>query len=125
MIAMRCGFLAWAGLVILQLVWHGWWAPPANGQIALALALTLPPLLLPLLALRRGAKRALLWVGIISLGYFCHGVVAAWSEATVRLPAIVEIALSVLLIGTLGWIVRSEKRATPPVSAHQPMPPPD
>ena len=123
MIAIRCGFLAWAGLVLLQLVCHAWWAPPANGQIALALALTLPPLLLPLLALRRGARRALLWVGIISLGYFCHGVVAAWSEASVRLPAIVEIALCVLLIGTLGWIVRSEKRTAQVVSTRPPTSP--
>lgn len=105
--AMRCGFLAWAGLVILQLVWHAWLAPPVNGQIGLALALTLPPLLLPLLALRRSAKRALLWIGIISLGYFSHGVVVAWAVPSMRLPALIEIILCVLLIGTLGWITRS------------------
>ena len=110
MMAMRCGFLAWAGLVILQIVWHAWLAPPANGQIGLALALTLPPLLLPLLALLRSAKRALLWIGIISLGYFCHGVVAAWSIASMRALAIIEIILCVLLIGTLGWITRSAKK---------------
>lgn len=111
MMAMRSGFVAWAGLVILQLVWHTWLAPPANGQIGLALAFTLPPLLLPLLALRRSAKRALLWIGIISLGYFCHGVVAAYSIPSMRLPAWIEIILCVLLIGTLGWITRSAKKA--------------
>lgn len=110
MMAMRCGFLAWAGLLILQIVWHAWLAPPANGQIGLALALTLPPLLLPLLALRRSAKRALLWIGIISLGYFCHGIVAAWSIPSMRLLAITEVILCVLLIGTLGWITRSAKK---------------
>ena len=110
MMAMRCGFLAWAGLVILQLVWHAWLAPPANGQIGLALALTLPPLLLPLLALRRGRKRALLWIGIISLGYFCHGVVVAWAIPSMRLPAWIEIILCVLLIGTLGWITRGARK---------------
>ena len=110
MIAMRCGFLAWAGLVILQIVWHAWLAPPVNGQIGLALALTLPPLLLPLLALRRSAKRALLWIGIVSLGYFCHGVVAAWSIALMRMLAIIEVILCVLLIGTLAWITRSTQR---------------
>lgn len=111
MMAMRCGFLAWAGLVILHVVWHAWLAPPANGQIGLALALTLPPLLLPLLALRRSAKRALLWIGIISLGYFSHGVVAAYSIPSMRLLASIEIVLCVLLIGTLGWITRSAKKA--------------
>lgn len=108
--AMRCGFLAWFALVVLQIAWHAWLAPPANGQISLALMLTLPPLLFPLLALRRGAKRALLWIGIISLGYFCHGVVAAWSIPAARLPATIEVALCVLLIGTLGWITRSAKK---------------
>ena len=108
--AMRCGFLAWAALVILQIVWHAWLAPPANGQIGLALALTLPPLLLPLLALRRGAKRALLWIGIVSLGYFCHGVVAAWAIPSMRGLALIEVVLCVLLIGTLGWITRGTTR---------------
>lgn len=111
MIAMRCGFLAWAALVVLQVVWHAWLAPPANGQIGLALLLTLPPLLLPLLALHRSAKRALLWIGIISLAYFCHGVVAAWSIPAMRVPATIEIILCVLLIGTLGWITRDAKKA--------------
>lgn len=110
MMAMRCGFLAWAGLVILQLVWHAWLAPPANGQIGLALALTLAPLLLPLLALLRSAKRALLWIGIISLGYFCHGVVVAWGIPSMRALAVVEIVLCVLLIFTLGWITRSARK---------------
>jgi uncharacterized membrane protein len=107
MMAMRCGFIAWAALVLLHLIWHTTLAPPANGQIGLALLLTLPPLVLPLLALRRGPRRALLWVGIVSLGYFVHGVVAAWAEPAVRAPALVEIALCVVLIGTLAWIARS------------------
>ncbi len=110
MIAMRCGFLAWAGLVILQIIWHAWLAPPTNAQVGLALALTLPPLLLPLLALRRSAKRALLWIGIVSLGYFCHGVVAAWSIPSMRRLAIIEIILCLLLIATLAWITRDAKR---------------
>ncbi|MFZ1839496.1 MAG: DUF2069 domain-containing protein [Dokdonella sp.] len=87
---------------------HGrkWFTSAVIGEMAL----TLPPLLLPLLALRSGAKRALLWIGIVSLGYFCHGVVAAWAIASMRWPAVIEVALCVLLIGTLGWITRSAKK---------------
>lgn len=110
MTPIRCGVVAWAALLILQLVWHAWLLPPANGQIGLALALTLPPLLLPMLALGRGIKRSLLWVGIVSLGYFCHGVVVAWSVPSMRLAASVEIVLCVALIGTLAWIARRGKR---------------
>lgn len=108
--ATRFGVIAWAALVLLQIIWYAWLAPPANGNIELALMLTLPPLILPLLALRRSLKRALLWVGIISLAYFCHGVVAAWSIPAVRLPALIEVALCVVLIGTLGSISRNEKK---------------
>jgi uncharacterized membrane protein len=109
--AIRCGVIAWMALLILQLAWHGWLMPPANGRIALALALTLPPLLLPLLGLRRGIKRSLLWVGIVSLGYFCHGVVVAWSHPSMRGMAVAEIFLCVALIATLAWIVRSDRSA--------------
>lgn len=102
-----CGFIAWAALTLLQLIWHAVIAPPANGQIGLALLLTLPPLLLPLLALRHGARRALLWVGIFSLGYFVHGVVVAWAVPSMRMLALIEVGICVVLIFTLGWIARS------------------
>lgn len=104
------GFAAWAGLVVLQPLWYLWLAPPANGRGWLALALTLPPLLLPLLAARRGARRVLLWIGIIALGYFSHGIVAAWANPAARLPALVEVGLCVALIVTLGAIARAGKR---------------
>lgn len=106
----RLGLAAWFALIVLQLAWYLWLAPPANDNAGLALLLTLPPLLLPLLALRRSVKRALLWVGIISLAYFCHGVVAAWSIPEVRLPALIEVALCVVLIGALGSISRKAKK---------------
>lgn len=101
-IALRAGFAAWAALVLLQFAWYLWLAPPANANPGLALALTLPPLLLPLLALRTSARRALLWVGILALFYFCHGVVAAWVVPEARLPALLETFLCVILIAALG-----------------------
>ena len=109
MSTVRFGLLTWAALVVLQLAWYLWLAPPQNGQSGLALALALPALLLPLLAYRRGARRMLLWVGIVSLFYFAHGIVAAYSEPTARVPAILEALLCVLLIGVLGVIARRDK----------------
>lgn len=103
------GFAAWAALLLLQPLWYLWLAPPGNNNGALALMLTLPPLLLPLLALRRGRRRALLWVGIISLGFFCHGVVAAYSHPSLRVPALIEVALCTVLIFSLGAIARTGK----------------
>jgi uncharacterized membrane protein len=104
------GLAAWAALILLHLLWHGWLAPPAGGSQPLALALTVGPLLLPLLALRRSLARALLWVGILGLFYFCHGVVAAWGVPQARWLAVVEILLCVVLIGALGWGARGFRR---------------
>ena len=75
-------------LVVLQLIWHGWLFPPQIHAVWLVLAITVIPLLLPLLALR-DVRRALLWVGILSLFYFCHGVSEAWSTAGERWLALV------------------------------------
>ena len=84
-------------------------APPATGSPWLALALTLPALLLPLLALRTGVARALFWVGIVALFYFCHGVVAAWTSPAARVPAIVECVLCVVSILAIGAIGKRDK----------------
>jgi uncharacterized membrane protein len=106
----RIGLFAWAALVVLQLAWHAWLFPAQLLPAWLVLTITVVPLLLPLLAIRN-VRRALLWAGILSLFYFCHGVSEAWSAPTERALAILEIVLTVLLIGTLGAGVRRKSRA--------------
>jgi uncharacterized membrane protein len=106
----RLGLLAWAALVVLQLIWHAWLFPPQLMPTWLVLAITVIPLLLPLLAIR-DARRALLWVGILSLFYFCHGIAEGWSSSSERWLALVEIVLTVLLIGTLGAGVKRKQRS--------------
>lgn len=107
------GLVAWALLVVLQLAWHAWLVPPQSMPLTLLLAITVIPLLLPLLALR-DVRRALLWVGILSLFYFCHGVSEAWGSAGERWLAIAEIVLTVLLIAALGAGVKRRPPAPPP-----------
>jgi uncharacterized membrane protein len=107
----RWGYLAWAALVLLQPAWYLWLAPPENGKPLYALLLTLPPLLLPLLSLAR-PRRALLWIGIIALFYFCHGIVAAWAVPNARVPALIEALLCIALIGAIGWDTHLRKRNT-------------
>ncbi|HEY0233128.1 MAG TPA: DUF2069 domain-containing protein [Dokdonella sp.] len=104
------GLVAWALLVLLQPTWYLWLARPAGGHPAFALLLTLPPLLLPLLALRSGPRRALLWVGIVALFYFCHGIVAAWVYPAARVPALLEVVFCVAVIGALGVDARRGRR---------------
>jgi len=107
----RLALAAWLALIVLQPVWYLWLAPPASGQSWFALLLTLPPLLLPLSALRRNLGRALLWAGIVALFYFCHGIVAAWAVPATRLPALLEVTLCCLLIAAIGARTRALKRA--------------
>lgn len=108
-IEQKLGLAAWAALAALQLLWHAWLLPPQSMPVALLLAITVIPLLLPLAALRQ-PRRALLWVGILALFYFCHGVAEAWSSPVERVLAVAEIALALLLIGTLGVGVRRPRR---------------
>lgn len=103
----RVGLAAWAGLFLVQVLWYTMY-PPISIPMWVALALTVPPLLLPLLSLPN-VTRALLWVGILALFYFCHGVSEAWSSTGDRWLAFVEIALTLLLIGSLGAGVRRRR----------------
>ena len=109
-IEQKLGLAAWAALTLLQPVWHGWLFPMASTTATLwVLGIATVPLLLPLFALRR-VTRALLWVGILALFYFCHGVAEAWSVPAERPLAIVEIVLTLVLIGALGAGVRQPRR---------------
>jgi len=106
------GLVAWGALVLLQLAWHGVMFPPTQLSMLFVLGITVVPLLLPVFSLP-DKRRALLWVGILSLFYFCHGIAEAWSTPPERVPALLEIGLTLLLIGTLGAGVRRPKTPTP------------
>jgi uncharacterized membrane protein len=106
----RVGLVAWAALVLLQLAWHAWLFPTQHMPMALVLPITVIPLLLPLFALR-DVRRALLWVGILSLFYFSHGISEAWSAPGERWLGWIEIVLTVTLIGTLGAGVKRKRPA--------------
>lgn len=103
----KTGLAAWAALIVIQLLWYSLY-PPVSIPTWVAFAITVPPLLLPLMSLPR-VTRALLWVGILALFYFCHGVAETWSSANDRWLGILEIVVTLLLIGTLGAGVRRRR----------------
>ena len=106
----RVGVTAWLALIALQCAWYAWLFPPQRVPLWLALAVTAVPLLLPLLAIRN-LRRALLWAGMLSLFYFCHGVAESFSSAQERVPALLEVLLALLLIGALGAGVKRRQKA--------------
>jgi len=106
----RIGLAAWVALTVLQLIWHGWLFPAQIMPVTVMLAITVIPLLLPLLAIG-DVRRALLWVGILSLFYFSHGIAEAWSSPAERWLALLEIGLTLALIGALGAGVKQRQVA--------------
>ncbi len=97
----RIGFAAWAAQAILQIAWHGWLLPPDRMPLVVALLIALIPLALPLVYWRTPA-RALIVAGMVSLFYFCHGVTEAWASPAERTLALIEVALALVLIGSLS-----------------------
>jgi uncharacterized membrane protein len=104
------GACALAALLVLQILWHAWLLPPAREQLLPILALAIVPLLPGLWTCLDNLRRGVLIGGIVSLFYFCHGVSAAYSDAPARGFALLEIALTLAVIGASGWDARHYKR---------------
>ncbi len=104
----RIGVAAWIAQILLQCAWYAWLFPPQRMPMGWALAVAVIPLLLPLLAIGN-VRRALLWVGMLNLFYFCHGVAESWSSAQERVPAMLEILFALIVIGALGTGVKAKR----------------
>ncbi len=108
--ALRIGAMALIALALLQILWHVWLAPPPTAQLWPTLALAVMPLLPGLWVCLRNLRRGVLIGGIVCLFYFCHGVSAAYGDPAVRVPALAEITLTLIVIGASGWDARHYKR---------------
>lgn len=86
---------AYFGLIVLLLLWLTWLAPPSSVPISVALFLMLVPLLFPLRGILYARPYTFAWASFLSLYYFTHGVVEAYSDPAARWPALLEIVLSV------------------------------
>ena len=107
---MHVGCTALIALAALQILWYGWLTPRTGASPWPLVALTVVPLLPVLWICQRNLRRGVLIGGIVCLFYFCHGVIIAWGVAGQRLQGLTEIALSLIVIGTLGWDARHYQR---------------
>ncbi len=103
--ALRFGAAFLIAQLLLQMVWHAALVPVSKPALALAVLPLLPGLWVCLGNLRRGV----LIGGIVSLFYFCHGVVELAGANSSRLPAAIEVALAVAVVAALGLETRSAK----------------
>jgi uncharacterized membrane protein len=85
------------GLALLLPAWILWLSPPVNWNPWFLLALATLPLLPALPGLLSGRTYTTAWAGFLALLYFSHGVVEAWAVADVRLLAVTEVTLAVML----------------------------
>ncbi|MBS0575808.1 MAG: DUF2069 domain-containing protein [Proteobacteria bacterium] len=90
-------------LLLLQWRWHAQIAPPTAAAPALLVALYCLPMLPCLWLLLRGDRRAPLVGAIAALLYFCHGVMFAVGVPALRGPALIETALSLVVIVAASW----------------------
>ncbi|UHQ20967.1 DUF2069 domain-containing protein [Lysobacter sp. KIS68-7] len=79
------------GLAALFAFWFG-----HEGWHAIAIFCG-PPLLLAAFGWNGGQKPAF-WAGLFALAWFSHGVMVAWSRPLERELALIEIALSLLIV---------------------------
>ena len=98
----------WLGLAALQLVWLA--LLPAGPRSILLAAVAVAPLLLPLAGVWRGSLRSMTWAGYLSMLYLVIGVMEAWANPLQRLPALLQILLVVVFVGSVLRFSRRSSR---------------
>lgn len=97
-------------LVVLCLAWELWLAPLRPGGSYLALKAL--PLVLPLMGILKGERRAYQGSSMLVLAYFAEGVMRAWSErGTSQALALAEIALSLAFFAAVVAYARLTRAA--------------
>jgi uncharacterized membrane protein len=112
-IPLRIGFVALIALTLLEVAWHAWLVP-ADSMRATLLITALPAAFCVVLC-SRNMRRGVLVGGMLSLGYFSHGVASAYSEPAARWLAFGELALALVIIAASGWDARGYRRKKPSV----------
>jgi uncharacterized membrane protein len=98
----------WVGLLLfaliaLQYVWFVVLAPSQSVPPMWAASIFALPLAALLAVYLRGVRSAAFWAGVFALGYFCIGVMEAWSTPAARMPALLQTVLSALLVVACSW----------------------
>ena len=100
------------GIMLLLPVWYGWLAPPSALSPRVALIMLGLPLFAPLRGLLHARSYTMAWSLFLSVIYFTHGVIEAYSNTgAARWLALAEVALSLCwLVGGILFI-RAQARA--------------
>jgi uncharacterized membrane protein len=104
------GFL---GLFALLMLWNTVLASAPSSPVAFMLLITVTPLLLPMRGFLAGQSKSCAWLAYLSLPYFIHGCLEAYSDDVARQYALLEILLSLMIFfGATFYIRQTGKAAT-------------
>ncbi len=107
--------LGYFGIMVLLPVWIGWFKPPGLLIPPVAIALLALPLFFALRGMLHAHRYTVAWSLFLSLLYFTHGIIEAWSEPVARWGAITEVILATCwLAGGIAWIRVTSPRRHPP-----------
>ena len=90
-----------ASLLALAALYVAWFALHGGSTTVLAFT-ALPPALLSIATAMR-LRTAGFWAAVLALAWFCHGVMTAWSSPDERILALLETALSVVIVFAASW----------------------
>lgn len=98
-------------LIVLQAVWH-WLLPPPGGAGSWILALVaIVPLLLPLKGVLSGSLRSMTWAGYLVMLYLVVGVMEAWANPPQRIPALAQVVLVTIFVGSVLALSRPTRQS--------------
>lgn len=103
MIARRLAEGGVFALIGLVLFWHLYWLPTKQVPAWFAISLHALPVLPAIVLVLRRRRSAAFWGAMGALLMFSHGVMEAWASPVARLPALIEIALALLVIIAASW----------------------
>jgi len=101
---------AWLALLVLQPTWHALLPAPYGFGNAWLGALLALPLFLPLKGVLAGSLRSMTWAGYLAMLYLVIGLTEAWANPPQRIPALVQVSLVVLFVGSVLAFSRRDRR---------------
>ena len=99
----RYALLGIFAMLVLQIIWHAWLAPPETLPKSVALALALAPIAPAVILAVLCRPSAVFWAGVASLIYFCHSIGELWATPTIWPLALLELGLSLWIIFSGNW----------------------
>ena len=108
----RAVLAAYMALLLLQITWHGLLPEPTGAQNWILALVASLPLLLPLAGIAAGRMRSMTWGSFLAVLYFVIGVMEAWSNPAQRIPAVIQVVLSLAYCGLFALYSRQPSKTT-------------